>query len=398
MCFAFLARLAVLFMLGRHINPELWEYDIIARNILSGKGYLMHWFNTDYHSFAYPLYPYFSAAFLFVFKHNYFAVELTEIALSSGACFFIYAITKKVFDERVAFLSSFLVAAHPGLIIYSTKVHEFNLVVFFLAFGFWAMLHFDRNKVSYHMLMGAITGIGILLRPSFLFFFIAYAIYAFSAHKKVLKKAANILIAALITILAITPWSVRNYILHKRLIFISTSSAEHFWRGNNPLASGTALTIDNHGILDVAPKEFTTELYSLNEIGQYDLFYKETIRSIKLNPGHFLKMCLKKFYYFWWFSPQTGLLYPKAWTLIYRAYYGVIVFLFIAGGIIALKRIAGSRKAAIFSFFITFILFSLLHSLYYVETRHRWAIEPFMLIFTAYAVVVFYENFTQNTK
>ena len=52
---AFVLRLAALILLGRHVNPERWEYDYIAVNLIQHHGYVFWHLNTTYHTYAYPV-------------------------------------------------------------------------------------------------------------------------------------------------------------------------------------------------------------------------------------------------------------------------------------------------------------------------------------------------------
>lgn len=379
---AFVLRLSCIVLLGRHIRPEVWEYNDIALNILSGKGYLYRLFNTDYYSFGYPAYSYISAAFHFLTKENYFALEIFQAALSAWTCYFVFLIAKKLFNSKTGLLAAFLAAVHPGSIIYSSKIHELTLVAFLITAVFWMIISMDIRKASDNMLIGLVIGLGILTRPTFIFILPVYLLYAAGKtrpFKDCLKYFAVVLFCAVIVI---TPWTIRNYNIHKRLIFITTTSAEHFWRGNNPLATGSALTKDRKTIIDIAPKEFLDRLYSSNEIGQYDLFMKETISFIKKNPAFFANMLMRKFYYFWWFSPQAGLTYPALWGSIYKIFYIILAVFFIPGVWFGVRR--GSDRFAVLSLLLLFLLISAANSIYYVEMRHRWAIEPLILIFSSF--------------
>ena len=101
----------------------------------------------------------------------------------------------------------------------------------------------------------------------------------------------------------------------------------------------------------------------------------------------------KKFLYFWWFSPQTGMLYPGLWTQVYKLYYIFVLTLFILGIFYAIKKASRIDRAAIASILIFMLLISAGNSLYYVESRHRWAVEPLMLIFSAYALIILTDKF-----
>ncbi len=383
---AFAVRLLALFLLGRHSAPETWEYNEIALNIAHRHEYVMQWFNTEHRAHAYPLYPMLCAVSHMLTGENYFILELLHVGVSAITCYLIYLIARRIFDERVALVSAALTALHPGLIVYSTKIHELTFVVFLVSLIFWQMVSSDPRRIRNALIFGALMGLATLTRPTLIAFLPAYLVWLSSSLRGWHDVSRRFLAASLIMVIVILPWTVRNFLIFKRPIFITTNSAELFWRGNNPNASGTALTADGRGIIDTAGEEFVKKVYSMSEIEQYDFFNSEAIKFIRSNPRLFAALYIKKFFYFWWFSPQTGMLYPGAWTAIYKIYYSVILLFFIAGLSLSIVRLSRPQKAYLLPLVLFLFLIPALHSLYYVEVRHRWAIEPFMMIFCAYTI------------
>jgi len=382
----FAVRIFSILLLKKHITPEIYEYNTLALNIVHGKGYIYGFLNTPHQSFCYPGYSYLLAFFHYLMPENYFAIEVFQALVSVIACGFIYLIAKRMFDEKTALIASFLASFHPGLIIYTTKIHDLSLVVFFVALILWLIISLNAGKISGYAAIGAVIGLSVLTRPTLILFIPVYFLYNWFAAKNRKDFFIGCAVVSICAALVLAPWTFRNYRIHKKLIFITTTSAEHFWRGNNAFSSGTSLTGDRRPITEVAPKEFLEKLYKMKEIEQYNFLYQETSKFIAAHPVFFLERLARKFYYFWWFSPQTGLLYPGLWTKIYKIYYAFIFILFAAGICRAIGRTKGLERAAVMAIVLFLFLVSLGNSVYYVELRHRWAMEPLMLIFTAYAI------------
>lgn len=295
------------------------------------------------------------------------------------------SIARKIFDEKTAIAAGFLYAFHPGLIVYTTKLHELTLAVFlFLALTY--LLLFFQAKPRVLIAAGLLTGAGIFLRPEFLFLIPAYGIFDFLKGKKFLSSLRRVILLMIFTGMVLSPWIYRGYKIHGRFIFIHSSSAEHLWRGNNPNASGASLTQGRQPILTVAPEDFRRHLSTLNEIEQRDFFMKEAVHFIKTHPGRFLGMTFRKFVYFWSFSPQAGLEYPRIWLILYKMLYSFLSICFIAGIYFTWRNRCQISMAPVVFLFSIFMMVSLVHSLYYVETRHRWMIEPLLMIFSAYGI------------
>ena len=103
---------------------------------------------------------------------------------------------------------------------------------------------------------------------------------------------------------------------------------------------------------------------------------KKAMAYIKENPAAAARLTVVKFYHFWWFAPQTGVLYPSSWRQLYMAYYVAALLLAAVGVWQAARRGAVAPLLLVGAFLLGL---SVVQSVYYVEARHRWAIEPMLL-------------------
>ncbi|MEI8176304.1 MAG: glycosyltransferase family 39 protein [Candidatus Omnitrophota bacterium] len=380
---AFTVRLAAIFALRYHTHPNVWEFDTMAMNILEGKGYVYHNLSIDQKLCGYPFFPYFSALIHWITHRNYLAFEIIQVALASLAVIPLAILTRKLFGLSASLIAQAAYCLHPGLIVYAGKIHELTLSVFLLLLICWMVACVKKNTVTVATL-GLLIGAGTLLRPTFIFFLPAFFIYVTLTRIGGRRIAYYTAVATVTSALLMAPWIYRGYRLYHRFIFITTSSAEHLWRGNNPYASGTSLTKDHVDIIAAAGHNFERRLYALDEMGQYDFFRREALSYIRAQPFHFMKMTVKKFVYFWSFSPQAGMEYPPLWLFVYK-----IIYVFLFAGILAGLYTIGVNRGVLdmpaIIFLIAFcLMLSLAHALYYVETRHRWMIEPLLMAFSAY--------------
>ena len=183
--------------------------------------------------------------------------------------------------------------------------------------------------------------------------------------------------------LVVLPWTARNYLLFGRFVFVTTDTAELFWRGNNPIATGSALLLDGRAVFFGAPKAFQREILSRDELGQADLF-RETARAfVREHPAEFAGLLVRKWVSFWWFPASAGLKYPGAWLRLYQAFYVALLAGAILGAVVACRRAdtAGRRRIALVLVMLACI--SVAQSLFYVDVRHRWGVEPLLGIFLA---------------
>ena len=383
---AFVLRVASIFILKQHIRPDVWEYDTIALNLLSGKGYTYPYLSNDCFFFGYPFYAYFSAAIHFITNRNYLILEIIQALIAAFSVIPLIYVAKAVFSHKTAMIVGLLYCFHPGLIVYTGKIHELTLVISFTLILSHLIIYHESRK--WHLIgIGLLTGFGILLRPTFLFFIPAFFIYLIFKRIGIKKALLNLLIVTLLTIVVISPWVYRGYKIYNRFIFITTTSGVNFWMGNNLNSSGSALTRDNKPVFLTADEAFRARALSLGEVEQSHFFKDEAVKYIKANPSIFFKRTTEKFIYFWTFSPQTGIEYLKSWLIIYKILYYFLAVFFISGLYFIFRNYLYVNMPAVIFLFSFFLTISIVHSLYYIDIRYRWIIEPLLMVFSSYGVV-----------
>ena len=127
------------------------------------------------------------------------------------------------------------------------------------------------------------------------------------------------------------------------------------------------------------------------EVDRQDVFLNEALSFIRENPLSAASLFATKMRTFWWridsdprdYSPAAA----AAYEVIYRAELVLALF-----GAFALSRSpresppAAHREAAVFSIALM-VAISVLQSLFYVQGRHRFMIEPLLLMFTACGIL-----------
>jgi hypothetical protein len=178
------------------------------------------------------------------------------------------------------------------------------------------------------------------------------------------------------------PWVVRNWVLLGKPVFISTS-LEDVWKGNNPLASGSSYLPSGQDVFSAASPELQARFRAATELGLNDVFAHEVQNFITQQPADFVALVARKFVYFWWLSPQAGMLYPAAWLATYQTY-ATVILAFALVGVVAILRGGSAEERNLLGMLAAAALtLAVVHALAYVEGRHRWGIEPLLLLLTA---------------
>lgn len=396
---ALVVKIMVMLIMKSYLHTATLEYEIIANSILSGKGFVYDFLGTTYRSLNTPLYSYLCVAIYALTNHSHFAVLLVHSLFTIFLAFVVFDIARYLFDEMSGLLAAGVVAFHPAFMYYDAfTLAPMSIDSFLIALTALLTLKFkDRPTVLKMSFIGVTIGLGTLSRGIIGALLPFVALYLILFMKNVKKKEKIGLITALFlaTVLVISPWIIRNYSIHKTFVLISSTAGENFYRGNNPTATGISLTPKGESVRELWPKEVTEKIATLDEIGQMRFFQKEAMNFIINNPRTFAKLYLKKLYYFWWFSPQSGLLYPKAYFKIYRFFYSAVLIFSILGLALALIFKKSARDGVPLLIMIVFSI-CIAQSFFYVEGRHRCLIEPLLLIFASYGVVMLWRFLTKK--
>jgi 4-amino-4-deoxy-L-arabinose transferase-like glycosyltransferase len=387
---AFLLRLGAGVFSGHLLHPETLEYDGMAQSLLAGHGLVFEHLQIPYHSFAPPLYPWLSAASYWLCG-SLIVLMMLQVVAGSALAVAVAQIAGRFSGGAIAPLAAgMLIAFHPGLIIYNvSKAHPLTFdALFFTLAVLQAFRLRERTTVRRAIEFGVIVGLGTLSRATLIIFLPLVAMWlVWVLRKDSLKLVARaIVVAGLCTTAIVIPWTIRTSLLHHQFVFMLTTDAEDFWRGNNPNATGgTYVTADKTALELLTPRELADLLRQPDEVAQAEWFTARSHAFIREHPREFIRLTAVKLLHFWWIAPQTGLLYPRSWFFAYIMYYVLVLLLAMIGAwsIWRMGKLSRQQLLLIAAFLLAL---SFLQSLYYVEGRHRWAVEPILIAISGVGV------------
>jgi len=403
-------------------KPTAWETELIAKNLLSGKGFtFIYTGSVPYRAYKPPLYEWITAGVYLLTHQSQRAMVLLQCffgALLAGVCFLIGRI---LFGTAAGVAAGICVAFHPALVYYDThQLHALTLAGLLIASIAWTLLWLrEENRWPRRLLVGALIGLavhergtaGIFLPIGIGWLWItgvagrpavgpsARCGSSHAGHPRATRDSSSWKIICPILlgfVLVVTPWTLRNALVYHRFVFMSSLSSELFWRGNNPQATGTTVTSDLTPMLGTLPPEFEQKMAGMDELSQQDTLRQQAWAFIRSNPKRAALLFIKKFLMFWWFAPTSGYRYPWVYLLAYQAFYLGALLLGLYGLLTTWSfprkresdprfredRIREDDIQGMALLLWMALGFSLLQSLYYVEIRHRWAVEPLLLVFT----------------
>lgn len=361
------------------------EYDGLAISLLTTKSFSYD--NGLPTSNRTPLYPLFLAFIYSIFGHSYFWVRFIQAILSALLCLIIYLIGERLFDRKVGLLSSLICVIYQPFIFFSYYagpgfLNTENLFIFLFAITilFLAKLY-RKPSISNAFFSGILLGLSTLTRPItslFPIFLLIWILLCLKLKAKVKLKLWFVICFSFVII--ISPWTIRNYLVHNRFIFLTTITGRVFLFGNNPLARG------GWGRDFFKSPYYNPEIFKgKDEVTLSRIYFKEGIKYLLAQPQRIPWLFMKKILVFWYFRGNGKLC----------VFYLVLLPISLLGIFFSFKKYSlGSHSLLL----IIFIYFSFVAMICYGDPRFRYPIEPYMIIFASIGLSALWPIFSPRYK
>lgn len=394
---------------------DMFQYDMLARSLASGHGFRWYaledlkrlepyvsldlstasdydpWYGV-YTSFRAPLYPTF-LAFIYSLSglgfSRFFAVRCAQaILLGAPLAPLTYGITKRFFvdidsNEKISRLAASIVACYPMLLVYPLGLGTENLFFILLLFSFSFLLRTlaALSKLNF-LFAGVFLGLAALTRSVVLPFVGVSLFYLFYLHR------TKVWITFVAFCLIISPWMIRNSLLHHKLTGIETSMGYNLYLGYYPEGNGSFIfgpSLDLLPIMDDSERD---------AIGT-----QKAIEFIRAEPGRFIPLALNRLGFFFglenrvlmYFYSNNLLGYISTPILLLISAFFLLPFVFVSilavFGLVAQKP---SQPRAL----LHLLLFAYImpYVLILSEDRFHLALIPFLAMLASYTFVLLKER------
>lgn len=370
-------------------TPEIWEYEVLALNLLNKGEFSYSYLGNEYRSYVGPVFPFICYVLHLVGGQSLFLYVVFHLSIALVTIWLTYRLASAWFSKEAGGLAALLAALEPGLIVYNSyKVDVITLAACLLLVG---LAVFERVAASGHYrwsaLLGGLVGVAMLTRLDLFTILTPYGLWFALGSTSRRRILLHGLLAAGMTLLVLTPWLARNYTVHGRVL-LTTTAGEQLWLGNYTGSPGTPDPSARAAYLQIAPASLREAIAHGTELEQNDAFLADAVRTIQADPASFLRQTARKFVYFWWFSPTYGLHYKDFGSLrdAYKALYAVLLVLAIVGAAALWKSDDVRRRLPAWSAMVMIMAIVLIHSVYFLEGRHRVLVMPLLLMFSAEGV------------
>lgn len=288
-------RLAFIAAAGNNVESDEAEYDRLGLNLTESRGYINS-FDGAATSHRPPLYPAMLAIIYRTFGHDYFIVRLIQALIGALTVCVFYLIAGKIFNKPTALLVGIFSSFYMTFVFYTKFLYTETLFSFLLAVIVFMIIDAKDPGIIRFSLIGVLCGLLTLIRTTG-FFMPIIACAALSAkifdQKSFLRKAAPSYLAVILCFgLVLLPWTMRNYRVHKRFVFVSTNGGLNMYQAVKPVAGKVFEMGPND---EVGRKAGTI----FNEVDRNNFYVKSAIKAYAEDPFQALKVLAMRVLFFW---------------------------------------------------------------------------------------------------
>ena len=386
-CYAFI----LLHFFDFNVYPDY--YDILARNLLEGKGYIIG-FGEDSVFWRPPLYPLFLVPIYYFFGYQHFPVVVIQVILNSLTAVLIYKIMKKIFSPSLGLFAGILYSLYPLVAYNLPRVSTVILFNFLFVLLIIVMYQFYdtpnwRNAVIFGGIQGLLTLCQLFFEGFPIFILLSIFIMTlFHCRKGIMKQVQFGLWMILGFSIVLAPWVIRNYKLSGVFPLLGVGGGYTMWYGNYMQTEGK----DFNQLSSREGEEFRKELKRI--IGREDgssitikndkKLYKEAVHNFIRYPKETVLLMLKKVFRLW-FSVYSFEMQKYQWMI--SVVQAIIIFPGIYGVYRALKK--GIRIGPLL---LVILYFQIVYTVFNASIRYSLPVMFIIISLALYGIVEAYRN------
>ncbi len=413
---AILARVAAVAVLigADAAGVYAYEHGEIARNLLDGRGFSVRLLGTwGLTSQQAPVVPFLLAGCYAIAgagssaaHHLFFAIQAVEGGLLAAGTM---ALAARYFGRSGwAILAGLGAALYPPLVYSATHIQVVSTATTLLVWAFVALYDLREFRKPQNVIVaGLFLGLLALTDPILALAGVGASIAWFTFDRpksrgEMISLARCWVLLVIVSIGVLLPWSIRNWHVHGRPVFVKSTFGYAFWQGNNRLSSGTdkvvrqsveAALADSAGGLsglheklwrarheagcvdDIALSvEDKKSLGQLPEAERSEELMRRARADLAAEPGRYAKLCLRRLRYYLWFDDTN----PKTAIPFYRIPHAGLT-IGAAAGLVAMGPTLRRKMAFMI---IAFGLTAAFHAMTITAPRFHLPWEPAMIVWS----------------
>jgi tetratricopeptide (TPR) repeat protein len=386
-------------------------YDQWARDIAGGTAERGAFFMT-------PLYSYFLAIVYRLFGRDLLLVRMIQAGLGAATASLVYLLGRDVFDRRVGLLAGLLTASYGALIFYDCSVLLTPLLVFLNVLAVYLLLRADASgKPIHYLAAGAVLGLATIGRAAALLPAAAAVLWiGLSGRAGAVRttsgtsrspgglapprgggpsatRSVALCSAALVVLgiaLVVGPVTLRNYVVERDFVLITSNGGLNFFIGNGEGATGGYVKPEELDIVTdpdgraIAERALGRELKP-SEVSGY--WYDRGWTQIKARPGQWAKLMVRKLAFV-----MSSYELPQLENYYFQKRYSALLALPLPGfaiiaplGLVGLALTFRRRRPRLLALYSSVYLLSIVG--FFVVARYRLPVVPALIVLASYAVM-----------
>ena len=267
------------------------DYHKIAVELGNGKGYSR--FSPFLSMIRTPGYPFYLFFVYKIFGVNPWIAIIFQIVLDVCTSIILYFLIKSLWNKSAAIIGASIWAFHPFAVIYSNSLLSESMYVFTIIACFYFLVRFFGKGLLRYLIISAIfLAFSAYLRPISLYLIFIVTFLLFINNKSYSKKKfLTVFLYVIIFFILVSPWFIRNKIIHNHFFFSISNSFNSLVLYASPVISAQnninkkeAVRIERNRIYKKYDYLYRTDPY------EFYLKYKErAVEIIKANPSIFVK-------------------------------------------------------------------------------------------------------------
>ena len=386
-------------------------YDQWARDIAGGTAERGAFFMT-------PLYSYFLAIVYRLFGRDLFLVRMIQAGLGAATASLAYLLGRDVFDRRVGLLAGLLTASYGALIFYDCSVLLTPLLVFLNVLAVYLLLRADASgKPIHYLAAGAVLGLATIGRAAALLPAAAAVLWIGLSRRAGAGSTASgtsrssggrarprgdgpsatrsvaLCSAALVVLgiaLVVGPVTLRNYVVERDFVLITSNGGLNFFIGNSEGATGGYVKPEGLDIVTdpdgraIAERALGRELKP-SEVSGY--WYDRGWMQIRARPGQWAKLMVRKLAFV-----MSSYELPQLENYYFQKRYSALLALPLPGfaiiaplGLVGLALTFRRRRPGLLALYSSVYLLSIVG--FFVVARYRLPVLPALIVLASYGVM-----------
>lgn len=372
---ALAVRLAAVYMDESPLETDENEYDRLAVSMAAGNGYINSGDGTPT-ALRPPLYPAVLALIYMTFGHSIVAVKLIQAMAGAFMVVMLYGIAHRIFNPAVAFLTGIFSSFYMTFVVCTSLLYTETLSAFLIILITYLVIKIDTENIAASCCVGVLCGLLMLMRSSTFFIPILVVAAGITKAKAARRTFSRVLLGSVAMLLffglTLLPWTVRNYKVFGKGVFVSTNSGLNLYQG---------LMRSPERIFDLEPKsDVSVNADAIKDETERNAFFvEEALKIYKNRPLFALKMMLLRLLFFWNIIDWEIL----GGDIINYQYLFIFPF-FIFGAIQSLQK-----RKDIFMPLGMILAFTSLALLFPGTPRYRMPVDGYIIIFASYGIYEF---------